>query len=260
MDSRHRSRSQWIVLLAGPVLGLVSFVVTYFVDPLNFGGHQALAAVPSLLLAIVVLLISHNITAFQELERASAHSDRIYEAVRDYLHVTKVGSVESAMNYILGRLPILEEVRNTSFNLRDEVERSEEKLYDTATYALAPRQIAEWAAKGLIWKDIGDQTAVRRLREIAARASGTAGRKRSRYQFRLIAHSEPQMNFAVLSYPDGSSETLFNWDFRSIGHDPVVLLSRDRDIVGMFTIQFENLWGMASPDHDNTAVRSTSNQ
>jgi HEPN domain-containing protein len=260
MSMSNRSPSQWIALIAGPVLSLVAFVVAYFLDPLHFGARQPLAAIPSFLLAIVILLVGHNLAALRELERASLHSDRIYEAVKDYLHVTKVGSPESAMQYVLGRLPILQEIRNTTFSLPEEVERSEEKLYDTPIYATVSRQVAEWAARGVIWKDIGDSTAVHRLREILARATAAAGKRRSRYQFRLITHNEPQINFILLSYPDASTEVLFNWDFRNIGEDPVVLLSRDRDIVEMFAIQFEHLWRVASVDHDNTAVTSTSNQ
>lgn len=260
MPKVSEGRLLWLPLVIGPVLSLTAFVLAYLVDPLNFGARKTLAALPAFLLAIVVLLISHNLAMFREVQRASVYSDRIYEAVKDYLHVTKVGSPEIAMQYILGRVPILQEVRNTMFNIRDEVERADEKLYDTAGYATAPRQIAEWTTKGLIWKDIGDRTSVHRLREIASRSSAAAGKRQSKYQFRLIAHSEPQMNFIVLSYPDGSSDVLFNWDFRNLGHDPVVLLSRDRDIVQMFLIQFEHLWRGASRDHDSTVDISTSNQ
>jgi hypothetical protein len=242
----------------GPVLSLIAFVLTYYINPLKFGGQTPLAALPAFLLAIVILLISHNIAAFRELERASTDSDRIYEAVKDYLHVTKVGSPELAMQYVIARLPILREVRNTSFNLRDEVERADEKLYETAIYVGASRQIAEWTARELRWKDIGDSRAVARLREVELLAHEAATRRKSHYQYRLISHSEPQINFILLSYPDGTTEVLFNWDFRNIGQDPMVLLSRDRDIVEMFAIQFEYLWRAAAQDHDSTAVRSTS--
>src|SRR3954469_21638678 len=96
-----RGRSQWIALLAGPVLALVSFVVLYFADPLKFGSRTSIEAVPAALFAIVVLLISHNLATAREVERASAYSDRIYEAVKDYLHVTKVGAPTAAMDYVL---------------------------------------------------------------------------------------------------------------------------------------------------------------
>lgn len=254
-----RGRLQWVALLAGPVLGLVSFVVAYFINPLGFGGRDALAAVPAFLLAIVIMLISHNLTTFREVERASAFSDRIYEAVRDYLHVTKVGSPEIAFQYVLDRLPILVEVRNTVLNVPDEVERSVEKLYDTSAFENASRRIGDWASsKGRLWKDVGDSFGVDRFRATHDLAARLAGKRKTGYSYRLLPQALPQINFILLSYPDGSTEVLFNWDFRTIGQSPTVLLSRDRDVVEMFAVQFELLWRSASPDHDRRAASSTS--
>jgi hypothetical protein len=253
MQEHKRGRSRLIVLLAGPVLSLITFVVAYFVDPLNFGNGKQLAAVPSLLVSIVVLLIGHNVAALHELEVASEHSGRIYEAVKDYLHVTKVGSPEIAMQYVASRLPILREVRNTTFNLKDEVERSSEKLYDTSVYEHSERKIAEWTGREVRWKDIGDTRAADRLRRILGASEKSSTKHKSGYQFKLLARNEPQINFTVLTYPDGSSEVLFNWDFRNAGQDPTVLLSRDRDIVEMFSIQFEDLWRVSTVDHDSQA-------
>jgi hypothetical protein len=92
MRRKRTGASQWVLLVSGPILSLIAFIAAYYVDPLNFGHHAPLAAVPAFLLSIVILLVSHNIASFRELERASSDSDRIYEAVKDYLHVTKVGS------------------------------------------------------------------------------------------------------------------------------------------------------------------------
>jgi hypothetical protein len=247
-----------VLVGAGPVLSLVAFVATYYVDPLNFGHRAPLAAVPAFLLSVVVLLISHNLASFLELERASNDSDRIYEAVKDYLHVTKLGSPEKAIQYVLARLPILQDVRNTSLNIRDELERADERLYETVTYSGLARHVAHWSSRQLRWKDIGDAAAAPRMRAISALVSEASRKEKLHYQYKLIEHTEPQINFILLTYPDGTSEVLFNWDFRNIGQDPVVLLSRDRDIIEMFAVQFEYLWRSASPDHDNTAVRSTS--
>ena len=58
-------RSQWVALVVGPVLSLIAFVLTYYINPLKFGGQTPLAALPAFLLAIVILLISHNIAAFR---------------------------------------------------------------------------------------------------------------------------------------------------------------------------------------------------
>jgi hypothetical protein len=245
-----RERGQaypWIGLIAGPLAAIASFLITYFIDPLGFGGRNALSAVPAFLLAVVILLISQNVAAYRELERAANQSREIYEAVKDYLHVTKVGSPEHALRYLTSRMPILQEVRNTSFNIRGQTDRADEMFYDSELYQELTTAIATWSSRGLRWKDIGDRLAVSRLRGVHRAA---ARNKTSRYQYRLIKHNEPQLNFILLGYPDGTAEVLFNWDFRNFGQDPVVLLSRDRDIVEMFTVQFEQLWRRASRDPD----------
>lgn len=248
MPRGPRPAYPWIGLIAGPLAALASFLLAYFLDPLNFDGHRALAAVPAVLLAIVILLIGQNVAAYRELERAANQSREIYEAVKDYLHVTKLGSPERAMRYITSRLPILQEVRNTSFNLQGQTDRADDMFYKTDLYDDFRMAIAEWSSRGVRWKDIGDGLAVERFRQIHEASRGAA--EKHRYQYRLIQHNEPQLNFALLTYPDGTAEVLFNWDFRNFGQDPVVLLSRDRDIVEMFTVQFEHLWMRASPDHD----------
>jgi hypothetical protein len=259
--SRSRThRSQWILLVAGPILSLIAFVAAFYLDPLNFEDYAPLAAIPAFLLSIVVLLISHNLAAFRELERTSRDSDRIYEAVKDYLHVTKVGSPETALEYVLARMPILQDVRNTSLSIMDEVERADERFYDTDTYLRMAPHIARCCSQRLRWKEIGDAAdAATRMRRIAALVPSALGSdSKGQYQYKLITNSEPQINFILLTYGDGTAEVLFNWDFRNIGQDPVVLLSRDRDIVEMFSVQFEFLWRSASVDQDSIAVRSTS--
>ena len=256
MAKNSLRKSQWIALLSTPALGLLAYILTFYLDPLHVKGTSAAAAIPAALLAIVILLIGQMITTFREVERVSDGSDRIYEAVRDYLHVTKVGTPRQAWAYALGRLPILEEVRNTSFNIRDELERADERLYDSTEYLTSPAEITRWTERELRWKDIGDSEALPRLKRIDEKSE--VGRQPGHYEYRVIAHIEPQMNFMLLSYGDGSTEVLFNWDFRNIAQDPVVLLSRDRDIVSMFATQFEHLWRHAVTPHDKTATKSTS--
>jgi hypothetical protein len=237
----------WIGLIGGPLAAIASFVIAYFIDPLGFSSHRPLAAVPAFLLAVVILLISQNVAAYRELERAADQAREVADAVKGYLHVTKVGSPEQALRYIASRLPILQEARNTSFNIRGQTDRANEMFYETDLYRELSRSIGAWSSRGLRWKDIGDALAVERFRDVVAASDGA---RDSRYQYRLIKHNEPQLNFILLGYPDGTAEVLFNWDFRNYGQDPVVLLSRDRDIVQMFTVQFEQLWRRASRDHD----------
>jgi hypothetical protein len=249
--------SRWVYLVAGPILSLVAFVVAYYINPLNFGDNAPLAAVPACLLSIVVLLIGQNLAAFRELEQVSKTSALTHEAVKNYLHVIKIGSPETAIQYMLGRLPIVAEVRGTRLNMPDEIERTDDRLYSSQSYTDLDPHVLRWTRQHLRWKDIGDARVVDRLRAIAARAAESE-RSARQYQYKLIEHSEPQITFSHLTYLDGTAEVLFNWDFRSFGQDPVVLLSRDRDIVDMFAIQFEHLWRCAMFDCESTATRSTS--
>ena len=252
------TRSKWTYILVGPILSLIAFVVTFYLDPLNFGEHEPLAAIPAFLFSVVILLIHQGINTSHEVQKTSLYSDRIYEAIKNYLHVTPLGSPERAMQYINSRTPILREVKNTSFNLVDEMERADEKFYDTKTYKEMRQKIKIHASKNLLWKDIGDSLAVQRFRDIHSVCDSFARGKKHGYKYRLINHEEPQINFIILEYVDGSREVLFNWDFRGIGQDPNVLISRDRQIIELFAVQFAHLWRRASPDHDSMATKSTS--
>jgi len=258
MGQQESSVLKWVYNLAGPVSSLAAFLITYYLDPLNFGAQQPMAAIPAFLLSIVILIINQNISTGHEMQKASLYSDRIYEAVKDYLHVTSLGSPEKSMEYIASRIPALREVKNTSFNLEDEIERADEKFYETGSYVNATQQIALYSTKNLIWKDIGDHFALERFRSINKSSNAISKENGHNYKYKLINHNEPQINFIILEYSDGSREVLFNWDFRGLGQDPTVLISRDRQIIEMFSIHFAHLWRRASNDHDNLAVRSTS--
>ena len=249
-------KSHWIILVIGPVLSLVTFVLTYFLNPLEFGTQSSLAAIPAFLLSVVILIISHTIATFGEVEKVSADSDRVYEAVKNYLHVTKIGTPKKAWEYIIHRLPVLEYVQNTSFNFEDENERSSERLYDARIYQQSAIIIARQIEQGLTWKDIGDSSAIERFRRIKSciKKSKSSGF----YEFKQIRQDEPQIGFVLLTYKDGTTEVLFNWDFRDIPQDPVVLLSRDREIFNMFAAQYKGLWRVAVQDYDSMATKSTS--
>lgn len=248
-------RKQIFILILSPVLSLVSFVLTYYLDPLNYGEHISLAAIPAFLLSIVILVIGQIITIHNEVEKVSVDSELIYETVKNYLHVTKMGTPQSAWRYIIERLPILEYVQNTSFNFDDESEESNERLYTNDGYQQSLYKIAKYVNKGLKWHDIGDSSAIERFQQIESSVTSTA---KGHYNYKLIAQSEPQIGFILLSYKDGTTEVLFNWDFRDIPQDPTVLLSRDTEIYTMFSAQYKGLWRVATYDYDSNATKSTS--
>lgn len=246
----------WAVLLTGPILAVLVFVMTYFFDPLNLGEQTTLAALPAFLFSVVILLIIQSVTTYQEVDRLAAESDRLHEAVQSVLHVTKVGTPKTAWEYIMSRLPAVERVVNTSLNIPEEYDRISESLYEHDSYLRSPPEIADAVRRGLRWKDIGDPAALPRLRAVAA--SAAHGKHADRYEYRVIVHDEPQVTFTILTFSDGSREVLFNWDMRAAGQEPTVLLARDHDIVNMFAVQFDHLWRIAATDHDKMATRSTS--
>lgn len=174
MKNKNFDKKQLFILIASPVLSLISFVLAYFLDPLNYQEHVSLAAIPAFLLSIIILVIGQIITIHNEVEKVSVDSERIYETVKNYLHVTKMGTPQSAWRYIIERLPILEYVQNTSFNFEDEKEESNERLYDNNVYQQSLKVIAMYVNKGLKWNDIGDFSAIERFRQIASSISNNS--------------------------------------------------------------------------------------
>lgn len=255
MPEMKFNKMQYIILISSPILSLVSFIVIYYIDPLNYADNSSLAAIPAFLLSIIILIIGQIIAIHNEVAHVSIDSERIYETVKNYLNVTKVGTPQSAWKYIIDKLSILEYVQNTSFNFKDEHELTNERLYGADTYQQSYNHIAKYIKKGLYWKDIGDSSAIERFRKMNNLVSGNA---KGRYSYKLIKQSEPQIGFILLTYKDGTKEVLFNWDFRDIPQDPVVLLSRDEEIFNMFAAQYKGLLRVSMNDYDNNATKSTS--
>lgn len=224
-------------------------------DPLNYSSNSSLAAIPAFLLSIIILIIGQIIAIHNEVAHVSVDSERIYETVRNYLNVTKLGTPQSAWKYIIDRLSVLEYVQNTSFNFKDECELTDERLYGADIYQQSYSQIARYIKKGLNWKDIGDSSAIKRFRKLNEFVSDNA---KGHYSYKLIKQSEPQIGFILLTYKDGTKEVLFNWDFRDIPQDPVVLLSRDEEIFNMFAAQYRGLLRVSINDYDSIAIKSTS--
>lgn len=255
MKKMNSSTKQLILLIFNSVLTIATFVITYYIDPLKYTLQSSLAAVPAFLLSIIVLIIGQNITTHNEVQKVSEDSELICETVKNYLHVTKMGTPKYAWEYIINRLPVLDYVQNTSFNFEDEEIQTNERLYDGTSYQQSFAKIAKNVNQGLTWKDIGDKSALERFKKIDSQVSE---KHKGNYQYKLIAQSEPQIGFVILTYKDGTKEVLFNWDFRDIPQDPVVLLSRDTEILNMFAAQCKGLWRVAVEDYDSRATKSTS--
>lgn len=83
---------KWFNLLIGPVLAIIAFMVTYFL--LNRYSTTTIPtnAIPALSLSILIMVIAQSIKTTNEIEKTSAYSDKVYEAVKNYLHVIRLGS------------------------------------------------------------------------------------------------------------------------------------------------------------------------
>ncbi len=237
-----------IDIIIGPVLALLGFFFTYWLDPLGYGSKQAATSIPAFLLSIIILLIDHGRIVAKETKKMSEISFSVYEAVKNNLHVTKFGSPEKAIEYINSRMSSLKEVNNTSFNLVGASEKAENKFYKTTIYDQFQNNIARYTStRELIWQDIGDNLALNRFKKIYNEAK--KNNINHRYYPKIIC-CEPQMNFILLTFHDDSKEVLFNWDFRGAGREPIVLLSRDQEIIQMFAIHFDHLLAQGSIPHD----------
>lgn len=248
MDGKNYAK--WFDYSFGPVVAILTFLFTYWLDPLGYGEENVATTIPAFLLSIIILFIEHGRIVSKEAKKSAEISDRVYEAVKNYLHVIRIGSPSKAMEYINTRISALSEIKNTSFNMKTEIERSNEKFYKEEHYDNFQKLIIKYASKSLLCKEIGDEHALKRFRHIIKNIERE--NRDSRYKYKLLSHNEPQINFIILEYRDGLKEVLFNWDFRGLGQDPIVLLSRDEKIVEMFYIHFNNLWLNASPDFDTT--------
>lgn len=62
MKKNNFDRKQVFILILSPILSLISFVLVYYLDPLNYGEHVSLTAIPAFLLSIIILVIGQIIT------------------------------------------------------------------------------------------------------------------------------------------------------------------------------------------------------
>lgn len=253
-DEKINHLDVWLPIVGGPVISLGSFFLIWWLNP--FGASQ-LSEIPAFFVSVVVLVISQWLVTVREIQKTATISKGIHEAVKNYLHVIPVGTPEAAIEYVISRISSLRYVMNTSFTTQAESERIDEKLYQTAVYDLFSEKIAEASRGTIVWKDIGDSSAISRMRRIAKLSGEHLGRH---YKYKILGHVDPQMNFIIIEYRDGVREVLFNWDFRGLGRDPVILLSRDSHIVEMFSVHFNLLWFRANDDHDSQATNSVSQQ
>ena len=77
MKKFFNNKARWISLIISPILSIVSFVLTYYLDPLKYSSQSAMAAIPAFLLSIIILIIGQIISTHTEVEKVSNDSEQI---------------------------------------------------------------------------------------------------------------------------------------------------------------------------------------
>lgn len=261
-----------IITVSEFILSLLSFILVTKFDPLYVSDKQSLASIPAFFISVIIILIGNSINNILEIHRSNnyykiihndvnEHHQKISDTMINHLNVISIGSPKVAFNYVLENLNDLSEVKNTSFTLDDEVDSANINLYKTEEYKAILKKISKFIDHGGFWRDIGDDYAKTRFEKIANQVKKPNTDNSNHYIYKLLIQNISQINFILLKYKEGEKkEVLFNWDFKSAGQDPIVLLSREDQIINMFSSHFEYLWRQASLDHDSIAIKSTSEQ
>lgn len=241
-----------IAIYTPPIMGVIALIITTYFKLVEL---SVVAATLTSVLSVLSLTILGN----KNLRMALQYADETQWSVKKHLHATPIGSPEKALEYVSSRLPVLKEVKNTSFNTKN-VDIVDLKFYTKSIYKSFCDSIVSNCIEDLVWTDIGDRYSISRFRKIRESCAIKSHGKTYRYAYRLLPDSCPHMNFIILYYKDNSSdnienggnyaEVLFNWDFRSTESDPIVYMSTDRELVSMYSVHFNTMLSAASQDHD----------
>lgn len=71
MEKKKFNKKQYLILITSPILSLLAFIITYYIDPLNYGNKASLSAIPAFLLSIIILVIGQIISIHNEVEQKS---------------------------------------------------------------------------------------------------------------------------------------------------------------------------------------------
>lgn len=229
-----------MVYLVGLVLSLISFVILLKSDPLGLSEKSHNPELPAFFFSIVILMLSDRLATMIQLSESKALSEDIAEMVKSSHSVISFRTPRDAIQYVNNRMGALLSVESLSLNNDDEFSTTEDYLYRSSEYEKYINLIAKNVTSGLIWRDIGDKFAEKKFGQTAKKIN-TPSAKGS-FQTKLLDNATPQITFLILGYRDGVKEVLFNWDYRSPGAEPAVLLSRDEKMVQMFSTHFADLW------------------
>lgn len=232
------------VYIIGLLASVCSFIVTLKTDPFGLSQYSQNPELPAFFFSIVILMLSDRISAMIQFAENKKISDSIVNMIKNSHSVVAFRTPRDAILYVNNRIGSLLSVESVSLNLDEEFATTDDYLYRSEEYKKYLQLIAENVEKGLIWRDIGDKFAQKKF-SITQKYLENKDIKGS-FQTRMISNCGPQITFLILGYRDGTKEVLFNWDYLSPGAEPCVLLSRDANMIQMFSYQFSNLWRISS--------------
>ena len=233
-------RNAIAVYAAGLSISIISFVALLKTDPFGLSDLSQNPELPAFFFSVAILLLSDRISAMMQFAENRELSEDIAEMVKSAHSVTSFRTPRDAIQYVNNRMGSLLSVESVSLNMEDEFSTTDDYLYRSEVYQNYLNLIAKNVSDGLIWKDIGDTYAEKKFS--ITRDQIIPEKTKGSFQTRIVGGSDPQITFLILGYRDGTKEVLFNWDYRSPGSEPAVLLSQDSLIVKMFSTHFANLW------------------
>lgn len=243
MQTKQRD---WIAII-GVVIGVVSIVFSLIPNLESY----ALAA---FLLSVYTLFHDQYSKTKKSLANTEKVSSQTSIDVKNHLQVFKLDEppAKTFDDYVIKRLNIIQCVKNTSFNKENDHHEADEYFNESEEVLNAPKYVNQEIYAGLKWQDIGDSIALNRFR-LWHESCDQATRKTSKkgyYKSAIINNRVPYPNFLIITYKDGYEEVLFNWDFRTPGHTPNVLVSNAPELVNFYKAQFNLLLINATVDSD----------
>jgi len=118
-----------LTIFAGPVISFISFIFLSYYSPYPIGSSESI--VFSLVVSIFFLVISHMYFMWLQYNDHLKQTEKIENIIKNSIHITPVGSVTKAFEYINSRLPSIIEVQNTSFTTPSSKDNANDKFYKT---------------------------------------------------------------------------------------------------------------------------------
>lgn len=236
-----KKQKNWVSFL-GILLGVVSIIFS-FIPKLS--GYTLTV----FLLSVFTLYHEFYSKINDVLNQTRQYTSEMSIDVKNHLTVIRIpGSIINTFNkYVINRLNIIKSIKNTSFNLANDHYEADELFNHTNEIKDAPEKVGQYIFTGLKWEDVGDRLSAQRFRlwdSLVTRDS------KGSYSYKFLDNQVPYPNFMIIKYIDDREEVLFNWDVRSAGHEPKVLVSSEPELVDFYKAQFKLLFDNASMDAD----------